>query len=247
MSSQTLVLFDIDGTLLMAGDRAHATALLDAFREVFTLEPDLEGVSFAGMLDAQIVRQLLAKHPIDLEDAEQLIPEVMRIMGERYLAAMRGISLRDRLLPGVTRTVDELEAGRFPLGTLTGNARVVGQAKLHAAGIGSLARIGAYGDTAHERHQLVEIALKVARTRLGADILPAQTVLIGDTPQDIAAAKHAGARVLAVATGRYDLDRLAAHDPDELVPDLTNAGQVAEIVAKLTQQGSGRRERKAAQ
>lgn len=90
---QALLLFDIDGTLLIAGDRGHGRALLDAFREYFQVEPDTTGISFAGMLDAQITRELLRRHNLNHQSTEERIVDIMNRMGELYEQYLGGRSL----------------------------------------------------------------------------------------------------------------------------------------------------------
>lgn len=222
MAERALVLFDVDGTLLMPGDRRHARALLDAFREVYGLEPELEGIALAGMLDAQIARQLLERHPVDLEEAEKQIEQVMTRMGELYHSAMDGASNVERLLPGAVEAVNAVHERGWLAGALTGNARRVAEVKLGAAGLMDLTVVGAFGDSAVERGHLVEVAIDAAERHSGVRYDARETVLVGDTPQDIAAARYASARVVAVATGRYDVETLAAHGPDATLEDLQN-------------------------
>jgi phosphoglycolate phosphatase len=220
MAVEALVLFDIDGTLLIAGDRGHGRALLDAFREIYGLEPDVEGISFAGMLDSQITRELIRRHPVDHDHLESRISEMMQRMGELYEEYLAGRSLVERLLPGAANAVGATDMQGWTTGSLTGNARRVAELKLGAAGLGHITRIGAFGDTAIDRGHLVEAALESAEMQLKVRYDARQTVLIGDTPRDIAAARHANAGVVAVATGRFDADALAELEPDALLDDL---------------------------
>jgi phosphoglycolate phosphatase-like HAD superfamily hydrolase len=215
-----LILFDIDGTLLMAGDRGHGRALLDAFQETYGLAPNTEGISFAGMLDSQITRELYLRHAVDPLKAEALVIDVMRRMGELYEGLLGGGSLVERLLPGAAEAVRAVRGYGWLAGALTGNARRVAELKLHAAGLGELAQLGAFGDTGHDRGHLVEAALASAEALSGVRYHASQTVLVGDTPRDIAAARHAGASVVAVATGRYDAETLAGLEPDAVLDDL---------------------------
>ncbi len=220
MTADALILFDIDGTLLIAGDRGHGRALLDAFREIYELEPDTEGISFAGMLDAQITRELIRRHPVDHDHMEQRIEAMMERMGELYEEYLAGRSLVDRLLPGAADAVAATGEQTWTTGSLTGNAKRVAELKLGAAGLGHITRVGAYGDTAEDRGHLVEAAWVSAELELGVRYDAGQTVLIGDTPRDIAAARHANASVIAVATGRFGADVLAELEPDAVLEDL---------------------------
>ncbi|MFW6074286.1 MAG: HAD family hydrolase [Chloroflexota bacterium] len=230
MTTPALVLFDIDGTLMKPGDREHARALLDAFRVTFDLEPDLEGVQLAGMLDAQITRQLLAKHGIDHNGVLEKIQQVMHMMGELYSAAIGQQSLVDRRLPGAVESVAALESVGFHIGTLTGNARRVAEVKLGAAELGHLTRIGGFGDQVVERGMLVEKAIAGLRLVTGATVRPEQVVLIGDTPQDIFAAHASRAQIVTVATGRYDEAQLRAAGADHVLTDLTDPDRLLSAV-----------------
>lgn len=237
MAERALILFDVDGTLLMPGDRRHARALLDAFREVYGLEPELEGVALAGMLDAQITRQLLERHPVDPDEAEQQIERVMTRMGDLYHAAMDGASNVERLLPGAVEAVKAVHERGWLAGALTGNARRVAEVKLGAAGLLDLTVVGAFGDSAIERGHLVEVAIDAAERHGGVRYDAHETVLVGDTPQDIAAARHAGAGVVAVATGRYDVETLTAYEPDATLEDLQDTGAFIKAVEAALEAG----------
>lgn len=233
MSEHALILFDIDGTLLMAGDKGHGKALLDAFQQVYDLQPDLDGVPLAGMLDAQITRLLYAKHPVDPAVAEEQVDAVMELMGDLYRTSMNGVSLAERLLPGAMAAVTAVIERSWTAGTLTGNARAVAEIKLAAAGLGHLTEIGAFGDSARERGLLVQAAQEAGEQVTGRRFSGRETILVGDTPHDISAARHAGAHVIAVATGRYDVDTLRGHEPDAVLPDLTDTDAFIEEVQSL--------------
>ena len=217
-----LILFDIDGTLLRAGDREHGAAFAHAFERVYQRPVTLEGVPMAGMLDANIARVLFERHGLDRAEADARLHEMMASMGERYAATTADRDTRSWLLPGVTDGVLACQAHGWATGVLTGNAEVVGRAKLRAAGLDQLLTYGAWGDTAAERGHLVEAAIIAAEAATATRHAPADIILIGDTPQDISAARLGGARVLAVATGRFDVATLREHGADAVLQDLSD-------------------------
>ncbi|MGH9174512.1 MAG: HAD family hydrolase [Vicinamibacterales bacterium] len=228
-----LVLFDIDGTLLMTGDRHHGAAFTHAFESIFGKPVTLDGVPLAGMLDAQIARVLFERHGLDLDESDARLAAMMEMMGARYIEALAESDLRERLLPGVTEAVLACLERGWAAGVLTGNARSVGHAKLQGAGLEMLLGFGAFGDSAVERGHLVEAALADARRVTGVSHRPAETVLIGDTPNDISAARLGKARVVAVATGRFDLAALTHHNPDALLPDLSDTNAFVAAVERV--------------
>ena len=229
----SLVLFDIDGTLLRAGDPAHQQAFVEAFEEVYGLPVTLEGVQLAGALDANIARTLFELHEVDLNDAHSLLDQMMSSMGTRYRKSVLEIELRERLLPGVTDAITACAVQGWETGVLTGNARSVAYAKLERAGLSDLLVTGAFGDSARERAHLVEVAIAAAREATGFEFAPERTVLVGDTPHDIRAARESGSLVLAVATGRFDVHALAQHEPDALLSDLGDTQAFVQAVKKV--------------
>lgn len=230
-----LILFDIDGTILRAGDHAHSAAFTHAFERVYGKPVTLEGVPLAGMLDSQIARILFERHELDRTDADARLHEMMAAMGERYVEATAERDAREHLLPGITEAVLACVEHGWSTGVLTGNARSVGEAKLKAAGLDLLLTFGAWGDAAVERGHLVEVGIESAFERTGIRYTPTQTVLVGDTPNDITAARLGGAHVVAVATGRFNENALRAHDPDAVLPDLGDTAAFIEAVERMLQ------------
>ena len=228
-----LILFDIDGTLLRTGDPHHGAAFTHAFESIYGKPVTLEGVPLAGMLDAQIARILFERHGLDADESDALLDGMMETMGVRYTDALAGGSLRERLLPGATEAVLACVERGWTAGVLTGNARSVGHAKLRAAGLDMLLSIGAFGDSATDRGHLVEAAIDDAERVIGVRHLPSETVLVGDTPNDISAARLGGAHVVAVATGRFDTAALSHHNPDALLPDLGDTQAFVSAVETL--------------
>lgn len=230
-----LVLFDIDGTLLRAGDVAHKAAFITALQQIYGYSATLDGVPLAGMLDSQIARLALARHGLAASDVDARLIEAAALMGEVYAAAVSRGSRVDHLLPGTIALAEHLRDAGFALGVLTGNVQSVARAKLAAAGIDSLLPAGAYGDIAQERAHLVEMALLDAERHYAMAFPLERTVLIGDTPRDIEAARAGGARVIAVATGQSSVEQLAACSPDAVFPDLTNTQAILATIQELVQ------------
>ncbi|MCO5177301.1 MAG: haloacid dehalogenase-like hydrolase [Thermomicrobiales bacterium] len=228
-----LVLFDIDGTILIGGDRHHGAAFTRAFEAVYNKPVTLDGVPLAGMLDSQIARILFERHGLDRAESEARLEEMMAAMGQHYVEATAEASLRDRLLPGVTEAVLAAHEQGWTVGALTGNGQAVGEAKLRAVGLDALITFGAWGDRAVERGHLVDEAISEAARATGEQFTPTEAVLVGDTPADIAAARLGGAHVVAVATGRFDVAALANHNPDVLMENLSDTSAFVAAVSQI--------------
>jgi phosphoglycolate phosphatase-like HAD superfamily hydrolase len=206
-----LLLWDIDGTLLQRASLEHAEAMRAALAQVHgELALDGHRVEAAGRTDGAIARDLLvasglASGAID-ERADDVIAACCALYEELCPA-----DLSPRLAPGVADALVSLggrpEAFRFSL--VTGNFERIARLKLARAGIGDWfpAGQGAFGSDAEDRERLPPIA----RARAG-DWPRERTVVIGDTPRDIACARADGLRVVAVATGPFDVDELADAD-----------------------------------
>jgi phosphoglycolate phosphatase len=228
-----LVLFDIDGTLLVAGDADHKAALIGAVADVYAVAITFDGFSLGGRLDAEIVRVLAGAAGVPAERIERDLPAAMARMGARFAAAFRHDGYAARALPGARETVDAVHRAGFATGVLTGNARSVAAARLGAVGLAGLLDAGAFGDRAHVRADLVAEACAAASARDGRRHTPARTVLVGDTPRDVEAARAAGARVLAVPTGVVPTADLEAARPDALLADLTDPATVVRTIRAL--------------
>jgi phosphoglycolate phosphatase len=229
-----LILFDVDGTLLGSGDPTHGMAVTMACRDLFNVPGDRRLVDLSGRTDHYILLNLLQAHGLTRDEIEPRLPEAIAYMCD-YVARELPASLAERVLPGVSALLDDLVARDLALGLVTGNPLPIAQSKLRSAGIWEpFARydtvIGGFGDRSHERNDLPPLALDTAARVLGTPVAPADAIIIGDTPHDIACARACGARTIAVATGRYSADQLRANDPDLLLPDLTDRDTIVNFL-----------------
>jgi phosphoglycolate phosphatase len=222
--ARRLVLFDIDGTLLVAGDPDHIPCLTEALTEVFGRPVTLDGVPLGGNQERAIAREAARRAGVSEPTIDAGLDLVMADLGRRFLA--RVTDRTDRLLPGVPASVTALADDGWDLGLLSGGARAVSLAKVAAAGMDDLFPVGAFGDDHEDRAQLVLVALAEATDHHGGHLAMDRVVLVGDTPRDIDAARRAGCGVVAVATGRFGVDELAGHRPDAVLVDLSDAPAV---------------------
>ena len=214
------VLFDLDGTLLTAhgaGRQAVESALSDALGRPVSSE----GVSFSGKTDLQILREVLALQALDGHDLDDLV----RACGTAYEGLMLAAMCPGAAsaLPGAEAAVQAVADAGHRMGVLTGNIESCAYAKLDAAGLGGRFAWGAFGSDDEDRDRLPAHAARRYAAHYGEAVGADAFVLVGDTPRDIACARAAGAAVVAVATGRYSRDALAAHAPDLVLDSLEDA------------------------
>ena len=221
-----LLLWDIDGTLISTGAAGHR-AIARATTERFGGEGDLEGVEIGGRTDSSIARQILTKY------GEPIIQESLNSFLDLYLELLAEELPRSQgtVLPGILELLERLETQPdTALGLLTGNLKRGAQLKLEHYRLWRFFAFGAFADDHHDRNELGTFALTRAREGTGNDFLPEQVDVIGDTGHDIACGRAFGARTIAVATGSWSREQLAAAAPDFLFDDLS---QVDDVLATL--------------
>lgn len=208
---RTLVLFDIDGTLLSSAS-AGRRAISAAFAEEFDALDFFDAVRFDGKTDPQIVRELYTAAGVP----ERASPERIDALLERYVQYLEGeLAARGHLvrtLPGIPALLDALEqVPEVCLGLLTGNIVAGARLKLGAAGIPhDRFALGAYGSDSAHRPELPPIAARRAAAFFGHEPSGHDVVILGDTPADVTCGQGIGARAVAVATGAYDVAALEA-------------------------------------
>jgi phosphoglycolate phosphatase-like HAD superfamily hydrolase len=210
-----LLLFDIDGTLLLKASREHAESMYVALRRIHQLQEIPQGqVEAAGRTDGAIARSILTLAGVSAQRIDDRARDVQELACAEY-ARRCPDDLSAHLAPGVPEVLDLLAAhDDVDLALVTGNMQCVARLKVDRAGIGHrFARgQGAFGSDSEDRTDLPAIA----RARHGApDGTPyprEQTVVIGDTPRDIACARADGVHVIAIATGPFRPSDLAGAD-----------------------------------
>jgi phosphoglycolate phosphatase len=225
-----LVLFDIDGTLVRG--RAARKAFEVALHAAYGTAGPIDETDFSGKTDPQIARELITAAGFD--DAR--VDAGFGTLWERYLRELEALIPADpyRALPGVPELLDALDAtGEAALGLVTGNVRGGARLKLGSAGgLFDRFRVGGFGSDDEVRNHLPRIAIDRARDAWGIDFDRADVWIVGDTPLDVACARHEGVRTLAVATGRHTPAELEACGADVVARDLTELDRVVELLVR---------------
>lgn len=214
-----IVLFDLDGTVVTFDGRSPGpgrTALDRAMRDLYALQDATEGVRFAGGTDLALARTMLLRAGV--ADTDEAIDRLL----EAYLVRLEAILRSERRyvpVGDVAGAVEALAARGAVIGLATGNMRRGAVLKLTSAGLLAsfdVAR-GAYGCEAEPRADLVRLAAeRCGWTRTGRGGPP--VVVVGDTEQDVAAARAMGARVVGVATDDASRAELLTAGADAIVP-----------------------------
>lgn len=213
--SRLLFLFDIDGTLLAGATDAHREALHVALHEVHGIDATKASrpVSPAGRTDGEIARALLLLAGVSAERIDERADRVREACCRAY-TQLATDDLAHTVLPGIRDLLEWLGSlDGVTLGLVTGNYECVARRKLTCAGLGSVfpSGIGGFGSDHEDRSALPAIARRRAGER-GRPHPRADTIVVGDTPRDIACARADGLRCFAVATGPFATDDLGGAD-----------------------------------
>jgi phosphoglycolate phosphatase-like HAD superfamily hydrolase len=222
-----LVLWDIDGTLVQAGEVGR-DIFTEAFQAVVGRAPDqvaARTLAMAGRTDPEIALEFLAAHEI-AEGASHL-PAFSEALVTALAAKAALIRERGRALPGARETLAALGRTEGVVQSLlTGNVQPNALLKLASFELDDYLdfEVGGFGSDHHHRPSLVEVARTKAEAKYGTNFAGPATVLVGDTPLDVAAGRAGGARVVAVATGPYGVEELESTGADAVLEDLRDTG-----------------------
>src|SRR4051794_26159614 len=200
------VVFDIDGTLLTTGG-AGARAWALAFQDAYGLTADISDYTEDGMPDHDVCRVtfegVMGRAPSESEIAVLITAYVGHL--DDTVAASEAY----RVLPGLPGALERLAQDGVLLGITSGNVEAAAHIKLARGGLNRWFTFGGYGSDSPDRGELTRIAIQRGGHILGGRLDPADVLVVGDTPRDVAAAHAAGAVSVAVATGHFTADQLA--------------------------------------
>jgi phosphoglycolate phosphatase len=209
--TQDAYLFDIDGTLLRSRDRIHFNSFAASALEVAGLEISLQGVVLHGGTDTAILREAFTLSGIPAATWEPHVEAILDDMRQTVVARRGEMDLWT--MPAVAETLAHLAKRGALLGLATGNLELIGWAKVEQVGLREWFRFGGFSDRYTVRAEMIADAAAQARALLPER--PNATVcVVGDTPRDIEAARANSLAVIAVATGNYSFEDLAAMEPE---------------------------------
>jgi phosphoglycolate phosphatase len=235
--SQRVLLWDLDGTLVR-GRRfgAFKDYTVPMLERVFGTSGCLTDLVVSGMTDLQIVEESLKSKGITRDQIRERMAELQTCYIEEMKRACGNGNQLIEAMPGARETLQTLDRHpRYLSALLTGNIEPAAQLKIEITGLAEFFKLpGAFGDDSFDRRDLPAIAAQRISDHLGSEFAPQQFIVIGDTPNDIACARHFGARVVAIATGRvHSADLLRELEPDALLPDLQDVQALVQTLDKL--------------
>ncbi|MBV6695663.1 haloacid dehalogenase-like hydrolase [Kitasatospora aureofaciens] len=236
MTSNVLVLWDVDRTLVYVGetDRAvYREAFLQAIGREATRLPERG----TGRTMPLAVRELLAANGIDHQDVERLAERIVQLLPQ--LLAKRSEQLRDhgQIMAGAPAALEAVHVHPDLVPTVvTGNLQRSAEIKLRAFNLDQYVDLAVGGFASDDSHRpaLVGIAQRRVAARYGTAFGPSNTVIIGDSLEDVRTGAQGGARVIAVASGTTSADQLAAAGADHVLDSLSDTQALLRAIADLT-------------
>ncbi|MEZ4296727.1 MAG: HAD hydrolase-like protein [Polyangiaceae bacterium] len=219
-SRPTVLLFDIDGTLVSTGG-AGRRAIDRAFREHTGAEVTLD-FSFAGMTDPAIVRRGLTSlgRPAPPEAIAAVLDAYLRAL-EQEVATAPSFVVHEGVVDILARAATW---SRVALGLGTGNIKGGAKVKLGRASLFDRFSFGGFGCDAEDRAELLAAGAARGAAHLSVSVTDCRVVIIGDTPKDIAAARAIGAESIGVGTGPYSATDLKTAGATWSFDTLTHPG-----------------------
>lgn len=229
--SKVILLFDIDGTLLLSGGSGKECFERAAF-ELFQLEKCWGDYKPDGKTDPIIIEEI-----IETKLGRRLTSEENEAISSRYLEYFSQSvyeSKNFRLMPGIEKLIPHLSENKsIFLGITTGNYKIAAEHKLQKAGLKDYFLFGGFACDSAIRPELTAIGFQRALEHIGEDIPQENVFVIGDTVYDIQAGRHIGAKTVGVATGSTSFERLESEKPDFCFRDFSNwENFLADISAK---------------
>ena len=235
--SLRILLWDIDGTLIRSvRTAAYKDYTIPAMEDVFGTSGRLSQMKVSGMTDLQIVAEALCDEGFTHADVRERLDHLRkRFMEEMRKATGNGKKFFE-LLPGVREVLQAIaDHPRYRCALVTGNIEPAARYKMELVGLSAFFELpGAFGDESHNRNDLPALAAERICKQLQLELAPEQFIIIGDTPNDIACARHFGGRSLAVGTGRfYSEEEIRNCGPDAWLADLSDTELVMKTLELL--------------
>jgi phosphoglycolate phosphatase len=225
----TVLLFDIDGTLVTTGGVGRR-ALELAFERAHGRRDACSGFRFDGMTDRAIVRGGLLALGLDPTAAsiDAVLEGYLEVLAEEVAAAP---AERYRVHAGMCETLDAA-AGRphVAVGLGTGNIRAGARIKLERVGLFHRFGFGGFGCDDEDRTTLLRLGAERGAAALGVPLRQARVVVIGDTPKDVAAALRIGAESVGVGTGSFSPAELLDVGATWAFPSLAAPGAMEAVL-----------------
>ena len=221
----TLLLFDIDGTLMLTGF-AGVDAFEHSVKKMYQKSPG--SIDFSGGLDSENARAWISG--VGENPSSKDLGIFKSYVEQRMPTSLK--KCQGDVLPGVFSLLEKLNELNISYGLLTGNWEKTGRMKLDFYGLNHFFKWGAWADDGSTREELVPVALQKAKEN---GWKKTQNIwIIGDTYRDVETAHANNAKCLAVMTGCHNdkiKQRLVNSKPDVLLENLSDTDRIIDLIS----------------
>lgn len=238
LSAVKILLWDIDGTLMRSTVRGGYKEYFAATMEkVFGSAGNLNAITPSGMTDTQIMFEALRDEKISTEKIIAEKDNILKTFKIEMSAVLEKNGEPYQILSGAREVLEETDKNpNFINALLTGNLSVAAEIKMKSVGLWQFFENSpnAFGEVSYDRNDLAVEAGKLFNEKYDFNFEPQHFIVIGDTPNDIACARHFGAKIIAVATGRNQTkEKLKNENPDAFLENLTDTAKVLHLLETL--------------
>ncbi|OEJ58750.1 phosphoglycolate phosphatase [Streptomyces agglomeratus] len=234
-AEQVLVLWDIDRTLLYVGD-IDRQVYREAFAEVVGRPAERLPARGTGVTMPLAIRALLMDNGVPEDDVPELLPRMVELVPQRLAAHTEDLREHGVLMPGAVEALRSVHGRHDYVPTVvTGNLKTNALLKLAAFDLGGYvdAEIGGFASDDPHRPALVAIAQKRAQAKHGASFTRSNTVIIGDSLEDVRTGLEGGAPVVAVASGKTPVAALRDAGADVVLETLEDLQELHDAIASV--------------
>jgi phosphoglycolate phosphatase len=229
---ERLILFDVDGTLTRTEN--GYVPFNEAILQTFGCSGDIRTVVPDGNTDPLIVQDIFAKANFVFEFQDTTWEQFTINLRERYHHHVLQGTTKVHALPGTDALLRALAANeKICPSVVTGNFEATAEIKLETAGLAPYLRRGAYASDSYLRADLPAIAKARCEQITGSALLAEHCIIIGDTPNDLQAARQNQMKCILVGTGRYPIEELRYWEPDACLADLSDTESVLSILTEI--------------
>ncbi|MFJ9961265.1 HAD family hydrolase [Streptomyces avermitilis] len=237
---QILVLWDIDRTLLYVGD-IDRQVYRETFAEIVGRPAEHLPARGTGVTMPLAIRSLLLDNGVPEADVPSLVPRMVELLPQRLAAHADDLREQGVLLPGAVDALKAVHAqpGCVPT-VVTGNLKPNALLKLQAFDLAGFldTEVGGYSSDNGHRPALVAVAQERAQAKYGTAFTGSNTVIIGDSLEDVRTGLEGGAPVIGVASGKTSADELRSAGADAVLGSLEDVAQVMDAIRALTFEGA---------
>ena len=239
-TTQILVLWDIDRTLLYVGD-IDRQVYRETFAEIVGRPAEHLPARGTGVTMPLAIRSLLVDNGVPEAQVPHLLPRMVQLLPQRLAAHTEDLRQQGVLLPGAVHALKSVHAqpGYVPT-VVTGNLKPNALLKLQAFDLTAFldTEIGGYSSDNDHRPTLVSVAQNRAQAKYGAPFTRANTVIIGDSLEDVRTGIKGGAPVIGIASGKTSASALASAGANVVLESLEDVQQLLEAITAVTRTNS---------